>query len=133
MPREELSAQIPPPPSSSIGLGRKPWFNVKGGIALQILKHCYQLSDAKLIEHINTCYESYIEFPTDVKLVWKGCEELYGHLQKIRKTKKLRPSRVNYAVRKKEYLTYQKSRKKTNKGEKKPRKKMVKFLALNCR
>jgi len=192
IPWDELAAKIPPPPSSLSGLGRKPWFDVKGGIALQILKHNYQLSDARLIEHVNTnwamqlfcgmqlkpgqkindydlpsdwrvylgqymdiskaqkqlakhwkphmeqtqtagtdatCYESYIEFPTDVKLVWKGCEELYGHIQKMRKTKKLRPSRVNYPLRKKEYLTYQKSRKKTSKAEKKLRKKLLKFLA----
>lgn len=192
IPWEELAAQIPPPRASLSGLGRKPWFDVKGGIALQLLKHNYQLSDAKLIEHINTnwamqlfcgmqlkpgqkindydlpsdwrvylsqymdigkaqkqlakhwkphleqtqtasadatCYESYIEFPTDVKLLWKGCEEIYGHTQKMRKAMKLRPSRVNYPLRKKEYLTYQKSKKKTRRAEKKLRKKLLKFLA----
>jgi hypothetical protein len=64
-----------------------------------------------------------------VKLVWKGCEELYGQIQQMRKSRKLRPSRVNYPLRKKEYLTYQKSRKKTIRAEKKLRKKLLKFLA----
>lgn len=41
-------------PSGMSGLGRKPWVDVKGAIALQLLKHYLQLSDAKLIERINT-------------------------------------------------------------------------------
>jgi transposase, IS5 family len=53
IPFEELSSKIPLPASVS-GLGRKPWFDVKGGIALQFLKHYLQLSDALLIERINT-------------------------------------------------------------------------------
>jgi len=192
IPWDELAAEIPPSPSALSGLGRKPWLDTRGGIALQILKSYYQLSDARLIEQINTnwamqlfcgiqlrpgqkindydlpsdwrvclsqhmdigkmqkklakhwkphmeqtqtagcdatCYESHIEFPTDVKLIWKGCEQMYGQIQQMRKAKKLRPSRMNYPLRKKEYLTYQKSRKKIRRAEKKLRKKLLKFLA----
>lgn len=50
---DELASAVSAPKSSS-GLGRKPRFDVKGGIALQILKHYLQLSDALLIERINT-------------------------------------------------------------------------------
>ena len=145
IPWDALCGEITPPPSSS-GLGRKPWFDVRGGIALQILKHLFQLSDAKLIDRINTdwamqmfcgiqlkpgqmikdhdlpsdwrvylgrhmsldkvqhilakhwkphmqqtqtagtdatCYESYIEYPTDVKLLWKGCTELRNRIQQF--------------------------------------------------
>jgi len=53
IPFEKLASTVSPPKSSN-GLGRKPWFDVKGGIALQILKHYLQLSDALLIERINT-------------------------------------------------------------------------------
>ena len=53
IPFEQLSGTVAAPKSSS-GLGRKPWFDVKGGIALQFLKHYLQLSDALLIERINT-------------------------------------------------------------------------------
>ena len=53
IPFEQLAITVPLPKSSS-GLGRKPWFDVKGGIALQFLKHYLQLSDALLIERINT-------------------------------------------------------------------------------
>lgn len=192
IPWDALCRDIPPAPSSVSGLGRKPWFTVRGGIGLQILKHLFQLSDAKLIDRINTdwamqlfcgiqlrsgqmikdhdlpsdwrvylgqhmdidkmqqtlaghwkphmqqtqtagtdatCYESYIEYPTDVKLIWKGCTELYNLIQQIRKANKLRPSRMHYAIRKKEFTDYQKSKKKTRKAEKKLRKKLLKFLA----
>lgn len=192
IPWDALCRDIPPPPSSVSGLGRKPWFTVGGGIGLQILKHLFQLSDAKLIDRINTdwamqlfcgiqlrpgqmikdhdlpsdwrvylgqhmdidkmqqtlakhwkphmqqtqtagtdatCYESYIEYPTDVKLIWKGCTELHNLTQQIRKANKLRPSRRQYAKRKKEFTDYQKSKKKTRKAEKKLRKKLLKFLA----
>ena len=120
---------------------------MKGGIALQVLKHYLGLSDALLIERINTdwsmqlfcgiallpgerikdtdlpshwrgyigshldidalqkelasywqpymkdtnvgmqdatCYESRIEYPTDVKLLWKCCQEVYVILQEAR-------------------------------------------------
>lgn len=54
IPFDQLAACIPAPPAGKTGLGRKPWFDVKGGIALQFLKHYLQHSDALLIERINT-------------------------------------------------------------------------------
>jgi hypothetical protein len=54
IPFDKLAATIPPPAHSKSGLGRKPWFDVKGGIALQFLKHYLQFSDELLIERINT-------------------------------------------------------------------------------
>lgn len=54
IPFEKLAAAIVSPERSKSGLGRKPWFDVKGGLALQFLKHYLQLSDALLIERINT-------------------------------------------------------------------------------
>lgn len=54
IPFEELASIIPIPASSKSGLGRKPWFDVKGGIALMILKHYLGISDELLIERINT-------------------------------------------------------------------------------
>ena len=54
IPFEDLASKIPPPKQSKSGLGRKPWFDVKGGIALQFLKHYLRQSDAMLIERINT-------------------------------------------------------------------------------
>ncbi len=54
IPFDKLSATIPPPKNSLSGKGCKPWFDVKGGIALQFLKHYLGLSDELLIERINT-------------------------------------------------------------------------------
>lgn len=54
IPFDELSAVIAPPPQARTGKGCKPWFDVKGGLALMFLKHYLGISDALLIERINT-------------------------------------------------------------------------------
>lgn len=191
IPWESLSAKIPSPAHQLSGLGCKPWFNVQGGLALMFLKHYLQLSDAKLIERINTdwslqmfcgiqlksvemirdkdlpawwrnylgqhldmtgwqkamaekwkplmqqtqsssqdatCYESRIAHPTDVKLIWQSCNETHLLIQELRSEYDERKSRNNYTERKKEYQSYQKSKKKTLRQEKKLRKKLMKYL-----
>jgi transposase, IS5 family len=191
IPWDQLCSQIPAPANSVSGLGRKPWMGVKGGIGLQFLKHYLQLSDAKLIERINTdwslqyfcgiqlragqaitdkdlpshwrsylgrylnidkcqqvfarrwkpymqqtqslmqdatCYESRIAHPTDVKLLWHSCNTVHVLIQQIRHQHHDRKSRNNYGDRRREFLSYQKSRKKTRRQEKKLRKKLLKYL-----
>lgn len=191
IPFEELAKHIPAPKHAISGKGCKPWFDVKGGIALQILKHRLRFSDATLIERINTdwsmqlfcgiallpgdrikdtdlpskwrgylgqhldinnlqttfanswspymqqtnigmqdatCYESRIEYPTDVKLLWKCCEQVHDILQDVRSQLRLRKSRCKFGKRNAEYLSYQKMRKKARRKEKKMRKKLLKFL-----
>jgi hypothetical protein len=191
IPFEGLAATIPQAAHSKSGLGRKPWFDVKGGIALLVLKHYLQLSDELLIQRINTdwsmqlfcgillrpderirdtdlpswwrsyigkhlnieamqtelakhwkpfmeqtgvgmqdatCYESRISYPTDVKLVWNCCQEVYLFIQHTRKALKLRKSRMNYLRQKEGFQSYQKTKKKTRRKEKKLRKKLLKFL-----
>lgn len=191
IPFDRLAATIDSPAHQKKGLGRKPWFDVKGGIALQFLKHYLQLSDELLIQRINTdwsmqlfcgillnpaerirdtnlpswwrtyigthlrvedmqkefarhwkpfmqdtavgmqdatCYESRISFPTDVKLIWSCCHEVYLLIQQSRRTLKLRKSRMNYSRQKQFFQSYQKTRKKTRRAEKKLRKKLLKFL-----
>ena len=191
LPFDELVKLVPPPKQQLSGKGCKPWFDVKGGIALQFLKHFLRLSDAQLIERINTdwslqyfcgiqlnkdqiiadknlpsawrlyigehldigqwqqqlikswkpymketfvstqdatCYESYITYPTHVKLIWRGCNELYLLLQQVRKDAGLRKSRNNYDKWRKIYLSFQKKRKKSRKQEKKVRKALLKYL-----
>lgn len=186
-----LAAQIPLSPRNKSGKGCKPWFDVEGGIALMFLKHYLCLSDAMLIERINTdwclqyfcglqlkphevikdtnlpsywriyigkhldiaamqkelasfwkqalqqtnissqdatCYESRISFPTPVKLLWDCCNKVYVSYKQLKKQLKQRESRCNYADRKKEYLSYQKTKKKTKRAEKKLIKKLLKFL-----
>jgi hypothetical protein len=167
------------------GKGCKPWFEVKGGIALQFLKSYLRCSDDQLIKRINTdwslqyfcgiqlgkdeiihdenlpgtwrmyigqyldiakwqeqfsqswkpymketfsshqdatCYESYIAYPTHVKLIWKGCNEVHLLIQELRKKAGLRKSRNNYPKWRDKYLSYQKGRKKPRRKEKKLRK-----------
>src|SRR6266498_2321153 len=191
IPFDKLAGTIPCPAHSKSGLGRKPWFDVRGGIALQFLKHYLQLSDELLMQRINTdwsmqlfcgillrpaekisdtnlpswwrtyigkhlnidalqkefavhwkpymqqtnvgmqdatCYESRISFPTDVKLIWNCCHEVYQLIQKQRKLLRLRKSRMNYLRQKLVFQSYQKTRKKSRRAEKKLRKKLLKFL-----
>lgn len=191
IPFEELASTIPPPARSISGKGCRPWFDVKGGIALQFLKHYHGLSDELLIERLNTdwsmqyfcgiqlkageaikdknlpsywrsyigkhldmnamqkilagywstylndksissvdatCYESRISYPTPIKLLWDCCQKVYLSYNQLNKQLKRRFSRCNYAGRKKEFLHYQKSRKKTKRAEKKLIKKLLKFL-----
>lgn len=54
IPFEELAATIAAPNQSISGKGCRPWFDVKGGIELQFLKHYLGLSDEMLIQCINT-------------------------------------------------------------------------------
>jgi transposase, IS5 family len=191
IPFDRLASTIPFPAGNQSGLGRKAWFDVKGGIGLLILKHYLQVSDALIIERINTdwamqlfcgialkpgeqirdtnqpswwrmyigkhlnidamqmelakhwrpfmeltgvgmqdatCYESRISYPTDVKLIWNSCYEVYQLIQHSRKALGLRKSRMNYLRQKKNFESYQKTRKKTRRQEKKLRKRLLKFL-----
>jgi transposase, IS5 family len=54
IPFDRLAATVPPPKHSVSGKGCKPWMDVKGGIALQFLKHYLCLSDELLIQRLNT-------------------------------------------------------------------------------
>ena len=54
IPFDALASKIPPPKHSLSGKGCKPWFDVKGGIALQFLKHYLDMSDEMIVERINT-------------------------------------------------------------------------------
>ena len=53
IPFDALSKQVPSPKRAISDKGCKPWFDVKGGMALQILKSYYRNSDAMLIEQLN--------------------------------------------------------------------------------
>lgn len=75
-----------------------------------------------------TCYESRIAHPTDVKLIWQSCREVYELSQTILKKHHQRKSRANHQLRKTEFLSYQKSKKKTRRAEKKLRKRLMKYL-----
>jgi len=191
IPFDQLAAVIPASKQEQSGRGCKPWLDVKGGIALQFLKHYLCLSDELLVQRLNTdwsmqyfcgiqlkptevikdtdlpstwrsyigkyleidtlqkifaqhwkpnmehtaissedatCYESRISHPTPVKLVWDCCNKTYLIYKDIRKKLKLRMSRCNYEERKKEFLSYQKTKNKSKRAGKKLLKKLLRFL-----
>lgn len=58
-----------------------------------------------------TCYESFIRYPTSVKLLWESIDQLYRHMSKICKYLHIRRPRNKYPEVKSAYLTYSKKRK----------------------
>jgi len=191
IPFEALSKQVDLPRRAITDKGCKPWFDVKGGIALQVLKSYYRCSDAMLIEQLNgnwqmqmfcgiqlkhgeqikdkdiagrwrtflsqkldmdklqmrcvahwkpfmqhthtgfcdaTVYESYIEYPTDAKLLWKSCCDVYEMIKHKRKALQLRHTRINHEKRKTQYLSFAKRRKKSRRLSKKICKALLKYL-----
>lgn len=183
IPLEALAKQITPPKQKQSGQGCKPWFDVQGGIGLQILKSYFNgISDDKLIEQLNgnwemqrfcnmrlrgverikggdvvgwwrkylsqhlnidewqqclathwqphlqqtervlmdaTVFEEYITFPTDAKLLWNSCDQVYEMIQQGRKRSGLRKSRINHSKYKNKWLSYSKLRKKAKSKHKK--------------
>jgi IS5 family transposase len=75
-----------------------------------------------------TCYESYITYPTDAKLIWKCCNETFGLLSTIRKQLKIRRSRANHDKHKNNYVAYSKGKRKTKRKTKKLCKSLLKYL-----
>ena len=191
IPFESLAEKIPLPRHAQSGRGRKPWFNVQGGLALMFLKHYLSMSDHMLIERINTdwsmqmfcgiclnhteriedknivsfwrgyfashidintlqevfakhwkpymentnigsqdatCYESGISYPTDIKLLWECCNQLFDLIQQERKHLGLRKSRCKFEKQRTKFLSYQKLRKKSKRKEKGIRKYLLKYV-----
>ena len=94
-----------------------------------LIQHWKPLMDQQHVTMMDaTVYESNIRYPTDTKLLWESIEKVYALLTKKRKGLKLRRSRSNYTKHKKEYLNFQKRRKKSRRKEKKLRKQLLKYL-----
>lgn len=75
-----------------------------------------------------TCFESYMRYPTAVKLLWESSTKVYAVMQQKRSRLKLRSSRSNYGKHKQLYMQYQRSRKKAKRKEKKLCKQLLKYL-----
>jgi transposase, IS5 family len=69
-----------------------------------------------------TVYESYMRYPTDVKLLWECCEYLQGEMEKLYAKLGLKFSSKRYAKKKQVYLLYAKRRKKPYRLTRKMRK-----------
>jgi len=57
-----------------------------------------------------TCYESYIRYPTDIKLLWEAIHWLYPHTCAIYKSLGLRKPRSKYDKQSKRYHAYSRKR-----------------------
>jgi transposase, IS5 family len=76
-----------------------------------------------------TCYEVYIRFPTDVKLLWESCEWLWEkQIPLISKLNKLKEPRSKFKEQKLKYLTYSKLRRKSHRKTKSRKKALLKLL-----
>ena len=58
-----------------------------------------------------TCYESYIRYPTDIKLLWESITWLHSHMCAIYKSLGLNKPRSKYDKQSKRYLIYSRKRK----------------------
>lgn len=66
-----------------------------------------------------TCYEVYIRFPSDVKLLWEACKWLWDkQIPSICKKNKLKVPRSKYKEQRKKHLVYSKLRKKSHRKTK---------------
>jgi hypothetical protein len=59
-----------------------------------------------------TCYESYMRFPTNVKLLWESTDWIYGQLKLTCKHLKIPTPRTKYLEQREKYFAYMRMRKK---------------------
>jgi len=59
-----------------------------------------------------TCYESYMRYPTNVKLLWESVDWMYGQLKLTCKYLKIPTPRTKYLEQKEKYFAYMRMRKK---------------------
>src|SRR6266540_979366 len=100
VPFKKLAQLVPKPKGKLSGRGCKSWLTIEG----------------------------YIAYPTDAKLIWKSCNEIFGLLNTMRKQLKLRRSRANHDKHKNNYLSYSKLKKKTKRKNKKLCRSLLKYL-----
>ena len=59
-----------------------------------------------------TCYETYMRFPTNVKLLWESVDWMYGQMKLTCKHLKIPTPRTRYLEQKDKYFAYMRMRKK---------------------
>ena len=95
-----------------------------------LLKHWKKgdLENTHLTMMDATCFESYIRYPTDVKLLWECAEKLWGNfIPSLCKEFKLKQPRSKFKEQKAKYLHYSKLRRKSHRKTK-ARKKALLYL-----
>lgn len=62
-----------------------------------------------------TCYETYMRYPTNVKLLWESTEWMYGQLKLTCKYLKIPTPRTKYLKQRNRYFAYSRKRRKSKK------------------
>ncbi|MCK4989185.1 MAG: transposase [Bacteroidales bacterium] len=62
-----------------------------------------------------TCYETYMRYPTNVKLLWESTEWMYGQLKLTCKYLKISTPRTKYLKQRNRYFAYSRKRRKSKK------------------
>ena len=75
-----------------------------------------------------TCYESYIRFPTDVKLLWECCQWIYDLIFKLCKLLGIKRPRNKFIDQKRKQQAYSKLRRKTYKKGRRRHRSLVYLL-----
>ncbi len=88
-----------------------------------------ELKDSNVLLMDATCYESYIRFPTDVKLLWESNEWIWSKMiPKVCKDFKMRIPKSKFKDQKKKYTIYSKLRKKSFRKTKARKKALLHLL-----
>ncbi len=59
-----------------------------------------------------TCYESYMRYPTNGKLLWESVDWIQSQMKRVRKGLKIPTPRTKHLEQKDKYFTYMRKRKK---------------------
>jgi hypothetical protein len=70
------------------------------------------LENPNIVLEDATCYESYMRYPTNVKLIWESVDWMYGQLKLTCKHLKIPTPRTKYLEQKDKYFAYTRMRKK---------------------
>ena len=72
-----------------------------------------------------TCYESYIKYPTDVKLLWDCIAWMHCQIKRLAKALGLKRPRSKYGDQKKKQQAYARQRRKSRKQERRRRRQLL--------
>jgi hypothetical protein len=70
------------------------------------------LENPNIVLEDATCYESYMRFPTNVKLIWESADWMYGQMKLTCKRLKIPIPRTKYLEQKEKCFSYMRMRKK---------------------
>lgn len=88
-----------------------------------------EIPDKQVVLMDATCYESYIRFPTDVKLLWESCERLWEkEIPTLCRTYRIPIPRSRFKQQKSKYLIYSKLRKKSYRKTRSRKNALLKLL-----